>query len=110
MPPREQILFDAARRLTDARQRDAFLDLNCEGDAELRRRIVEALAWQAEEDIFFGPEPDALLRVRVTGQGHHRHKLGEHFRSLPMTIHPSACNLVSVWFEEMEAFMPGPRA
>ena len=49
----EQTLFEAARKLTDPNQRAAFLDAACPGNADLRRRLDELLAVQAEADAFF---------------------------------------------------------
>jgi hypothetical protein len=52
------------------------------------------------------PDPDALLRIRVSEHDYRRHAPGDRFRSLSMTIHPHACNLVSLSFREGEAFVP----
>jgi len=46
-------LFDAARRLKDPSQRQAFLDAACSQDSRLRRELEELLA--------FEPDAKALL-------------------------------------------------
>jgi WD40 repeat protein len=58
MENREETLFEAARKLSDPRQRAAFLDAACQGQVGLRRRLDELLAAQLEADAFFekGPE------------------------------------------------------
>ncbi|HRY51376.1 MAG TPA: serine/threonine-protein kinase [Candidatus Paceibacterota bacterium] len=60
----EKALFAAARELTDAAQRRAFLDAACAGDPQMRQRVEELLAAQGEADHFFmegaaALEPDA---------------------------------------------------
>jgi serine/threonine protein kinase len=52
---REEELFDQARRLNEPSQRAAFLEANCASDAELRHRVEELLAGQAEADDLFRP-------------------------------------------------------
>jgi eukaryotic-like serine/threonine-protein kinase len=49
----EESLFNAARQLTDPRQRLAFLDAACGNDGEMRRRLDELFASQLEADVFF---------------------------------------------------------
>ena len=51
--PPEERLFNAARQLTDPRQRAAFLDAACGDDADLRRRLEELFAAQPEAEAFF---------------------------------------------------------
>ena len=48
----EREIFAAARQLSDAAERDAFLDKACAGDQELRRRIVALLEEQAQLGSF----------------------------------------------------------
>jgi serine/threonine protein kinase len=50
---REEDLFDAARKLTDAAARNAFLDQACAGDAALRLRIAGLLTAGFQADQFF---------------------------------------------------------
>jgi hypothetical protein len=59
---REESLFDAARRLTQRAERNAFLDEACAGDALLRARIEELLAAEAEAERFFA-DSTAALRI-----------------------------------------------
>jgi len=49
----EESLFNAARLLTDLRQRAAFLQAACGSDADLRRRLDELFAAQPEAEEFF---------------------------------------------------------
>ncbi len=49
----EERLFNVARQLIDLRQRAAFLDTACGGDADLRRRLDELFAAQPEAEAFF---------------------------------------------------------
>jgi serine/threonine protein kinase/WD40 repeat protein len=49
----QESLFNAARQLTDLRQRAAFLEAACGGDADLRRRLDELFAAQPEAEAFF---------------------------------------------------------
>jgi eukaryotic-like serine/threonine-protein kinase len=58
--PSEEDLFDAARKLTDAAARRAFLDRGCAGDAALRARIEGLLAAEAGADEFFAETITAL--------------------------------------------------
>lgn len=54
---REEILFDAARRLPDALARTAFLEAVCAGDAQLRRRLEDLFLEQEVAEAFFGKTP-----------------------------------------------------
>jgi hypothetical protein len=55
--PSEESLFLAACRLTDLAQRAAFLDAQCRGSAELRRRLDQLLAERSEADAYFDKPP-----------------------------------------------------
>jgi WD40 repeat protein/serine/threonine protein kinase len=50
---KEETLFNAARALTDPKQRAAFLDAACQGAAELRQNIEALLAARAKADAYF---------------------------------------------------------
>ena len=50
---REEDLFDAARQLTDAAARRAFLDRECAGEPVLRDRLESLLAAEVEAEQFF---------------------------------------------------------
>ena len=50
----EEIIFNAARQLTDPDKRETYLDLACEGNLELRAHIKRLLESAAEADSFFG--------------------------------------------------------
>ena len=47
-PPAEELLFSAALGFEDPKERSAFLDIACHGDATLRNRLVEMLAVEEE--------------------------------------------------------------
>src|SRR5436190_9231996 len=49
----EETLFDAARKLTDPVQRQAFLDAACARNPELRRRLEVLLSAEPDADQFF---------------------------------------------------------
>src|SRR5437899_3566923 len=49
----EKALFAAARELTEAAQRQAFLDQACADDPLMRRRLEEMLAAQTQAEQFF---------------------------------------------------------
>src|SRR6516225_2802887 len=49
----EKALFAAARELTEAAQRRAFLDQACADDPSMRRRLEEMLAYQNQAEQFF---------------------------------------------------------
>lgn len=59
---REEELFDAARKLTDARERAIFLERGCGDDAALRGRIEALLRAAAEADDFFAEGSTVLTR------------------------------------------------
>jgi serine/threonine protein kinase len=59
---REEELFDAARKLTDARARAVFLERGCGGDTALRGRIEALLRAAAEADDFFAEGSTVLTR------------------------------------------------
>jgi serine/threonine protein kinase len=59
---REEELFDAARKLTDARERAVFLERGCGGDTALRGRIEALLRAAAEADDFFAEGSTVLTR------------------------------------------------
>ena len=64
----EEGLFNAARQLTDPRQRAAFLDAACDGDAELRHRLDELFAARPEAELFFEqPRPGPKMSPAVAG-------------------------------------------
>src|SRR5262245_1619020 len=70
----EETLFDAARKLSDPKERAAYLEAACAGDADLRRRLEELLAAQAQADAFFNqsgarPPPSAGCDVRDAAPG-----------------------------------------
>src|SRR6266566_8844533 len=48
-----EVLFDAARKLTDPAPRKAFLDAACAQDSDLRRRLEQLLAAGPESEKFF---------------------------------------------------------
>ena len=60
---KEEILFNAARALSDPKQRAAFLDAACQGDSELRRGLEELLAAEARAEVFFDKGPQDQDRV-----------------------------------------------
>lgn len=51
--PKEEKLFDAARRIPDPSARTHFLDTSCGAESELRSRVEELLAANDEADSFF---------------------------------------------------------
>ncbi len=57
---REEDLFDAARRLTDAAERQAFLEGSCAGDPALRARVDRLLAVVTDAEQFFAEGSAAL--------------------------------------------------
>ena len=57
----EETLFDAARKLTNPTQRQAFLDAACADNAELRRRLEVLLSAESDADKFFGESGAALI-------------------------------------------------
>ena len=59
---REEELFDAARKLTDARARAVFLERSCGGDGALRGRIEALLRAAADADDFFAEGSTVLTR------------------------------------------------
>ena len=77
----EETLFDAARKLTDPVQRQAFLDAACARNPELRRRLEVLLSAEPDADQFFeeggvalsvpgdAAEPDAGDLSLLSGPG-----------------------------------------
>src|SRR6185312_2185807 len=61
-PQREEELFDAARRMTDASERAIFLGRSCAGNPAMRRRIEALLAAEAEAEEFFAEGSTVLTR------------------------------------------------
>ncbi|HEY0946180.1 MAG TPA: serine/threonine-protein kinase [Opitutaceae bacterium] len=59
-PFSEEELFDAARQFKDARQRRAYLDRACDGDAARRARLEALLAAEAQAEAFFDESRTAL--------------------------------------------------
>jgi hypothetical protein len=57
---REEELFDAARNMTDAAERQAFLDRACDGNPALRARLDDLLAAREEAERFFSETGAAL--------------------------------------------------
>src|SRR6185369_11663097 len=53
----EQSLFEAALHLKSQSEREAFLQVACSNDPDLRRRIDELLASSTEADAFFREDP-----------------------------------------------------
>ena len=53
----EQSLFEAALHLNSQREREAFLQVACANNADLRRRIEELLAAATEAEAFFHEHP-----------------------------------------------------
>jgi hypothetical protein len=49
----EKAIFTAARELTEAAQRRAFLDQACASDPSMRRRLEEMLTSQTQAEQFF---------------------------------------------------------
>jgi eukaryotic-like serine/threonine-protein kinase len=58
---REEMLFHAARMLTEARSRQAFLDQVCLEDPDLRGRLEALLASQADAENFFSDAASTKL-------------------------------------------------
>src|SRR2546427_71944 len=56
----EETLFEAARKLTEAVQRKAFLDAACADNPELRRRVLVLLSAEPGADKFFEESGAAL--------------------------------------------------
>jgi serine/threonine protein kinase len=68
----EEPLFEAARNLTSATARRAFLDQACAGQPELRERVESLLAGEADADSFFKAAalmPDELAKRLAAGTG-----------------------------------------
>ena len=62
----EEALFEAAQQLTDAKQRAAFLDAACDGNAELRRRLDGLFTVQPEADSFFEKPAAAIPGAQMS--------------------------------------------
>ncbi|HVS54589.1 MAG TPA: protein kinase [Opitutaceae bacterium] len=60
---REEDLFDAARRLTNPRERRDYLERACDGDTALRARIEALLTAQREAERFFDAGGEAVRGV-----------------------------------------------
>src|SRR5215468_8575011 len=52
--PAEEVIFNAARQLTDPEKQRQYLELACSGQPELRERIARLLASSSAADSFFG--------------------------------------------------------
>jgi WD40 repeat protein len=52
--PAEEVIFNAARQLIDPERQRRYLDLACEGQPALRRRLARLLGACSEADSFFG--------------------------------------------------------
>jgi serine/threonine protein kinase len=50
---REEDLFDCARQIADAKERERYLDGACDGDPSLRRRIEDLLKAEKDAEAFF---------------------------------------------------------
>src|SRR5262245_1430659 len=61
---REEELFEAARKLSDPRERDRFLNEHCAGDEPLRQRLGRLLAALQESDDYFRPASPASAMQR----------------------------------------------
>src|SRR4051794_5969072 len=59
----EADVFEAARQISDARQRQLFLDRACRGNAALRRRLEKLLDLQAEADARYEPAEQSACRA-----------------------------------------------
>ncbi|HAO77515.1 MAG TPA: serine/threonine protein kinase [Verrucomicrobia subdivision 3 bacterium] len=57
---REEVLFDSARNLKDPLQRQAFLELACAQEPELRAKIEALLAAESAAEFFFAESTSAL--------------------------------------------------
>jgi len=57
---REEDLFFAALRQTDARKRSEFLDRHCAGQPALRAHLEQLLAAQADAENFFAEAERAI--------------------------------------------------
>src|SRR5438552_2671558 len=64
----EETLFEAARKLTEAVQRKAFLDAACAGNPELRRRLEVLLSAEPDADKFFEESGAALNAPAQTAE------------------------------------------
>jgi hypothetical protein len=62
----EQELLSEALKRTDPAERAAFLDETCAGDSELRRRLVELLAGNAESGGTLDQTPSAPAEFTAT--------------------------------------------
>ena len=62
----EHELLSEALKRTDPAERAAFLDQSCAGDSELRRRLVELLAGNAESGGTLDQAPAAPAESRAT--------------------------------------------
>src|SRR4051812_21256888 len=61
-PQREEELFDAARKLTDASERAIFLGRSCVGNPAMKARIEALLAAEADAEEFFAEGSTVLTR------------------------------------------------
>jgi hypothetical protein len=64
----EETLFNAARTLSDPRQRAAFLDAACRGASDLRQKLEALLSADAKADAYFGQiarDPEMLTTEAV---------------------------------------------
>src|SRR4030095_2577368 len=61
----EEALFEAAQKLADTLQRNAFLDAACARDPSLRRRLDELFAAQRDAEQFFQAGLEGLGPTRV---------------------------------------------
>jgi serine/threonine protein kinase len=69
---REELLFDAARALTDPTRRRAFIEEACAGDAAMRASIEALLSAGDVADDFFAecmPSFDAIAHLAGAGEG-----------------------------------------
>src|SRR5579871_4165508 len=62
---KEEELFEAARRLSDPVERQAFLEATCSGDPLLRRQVEGLLEGLGRADGFFAQGVAALNRSSV---------------------------------------------
>ncbi len=61
--PAEEAIFSAARFFRDSEKLSAYLDLACDGNPELRRRIERLLGAAPDADDFFERNPAPLEQV-----------------------------------------------
>jgi len=61
-PQREEELFDAARKLSDASERAIFLGRSCMGNPAMKARIEALLAAESEAEEFFAEGSTVLTR------------------------------------------------